>query len=196
VKGRTQGGLGLGLAIVKHLVEMHGGTVSAASEGSGKGAKFTVSLPVAAMFRDLSSLETSAPPPQFARLEGVHVLVVDDDADTCAVLSRILAETGAEVTTASSVEDALAEFGRAAPQVLVSDIGMPEHDGYELIRELRSRGYSYQNLPAIALTALARPQDRRRALLAGYQMHMAKPVDASELTTAIAALIGLTEQID
>ena len=195
VKGHNQGGLGLGLAIVKHLVEMHGGTVAAHSGGAGKGARFTVSLPVAAMFRDSATALGGAPVPQFTRLEGVRVLVVDDDTDTCAVLSRILAETGAEVTSASSVETALAEFDRAVPQVLISDIGMPDHDGYELIREVRSRGHSYQTLPAIALTALARPQDRRRALLAGYQMHMAKPVDASELTTAIAALVGLTEPV-
>jgi PAS domain S-box-containing protein len=189
---RGHSGLGLGLAIVKHLVEMHGGTVSASSPGSGQGAKFIVTLPVAATFRD--SLNLGAPrAPEFARLEGVHVLVVDDDADTCAVLSRILEETGAVVTTALSATSALEEFERTRPQVLISDIGMPELDGYALIREVRARGYSYQVLPAIALTALARPEDRRRALLAGYQMHMAKPIDASELTTAIAALLGRTE---
>jgi hypothetical protein len=187
------GGLGLGLAIVKHLVEMHGGTVSASSAGIGQGAKFTVTLPVAATFRDPLNAE-SPRAPEFARLEGVRVLVVDDDTDTCAVLSRILEETGAIVKTAFNVKSALAQFERSTPQVLVSDIGMPELDGYALIREVRARGYSYQALPAIALTALARPEDRRRALLAGYQMHMAKPIDASELTTAIAALLGRTEQ--
>jgi PAS domain S-box-containing protein len=190
---RSQGGLGLGLAIVKHLVEMHGGTVRALSAGLGQGAKFTVKLPIAATFRD--SIELGAPrAPEFARLEGVRVLVVDDDTDTCAVLSRILEETGAVVTTAFSVTSALEQFERTPPQVLISDIGMPEVDGYALIREVRARGHSYQVLPAIALTALARPEDRRRALLAGYQMHMAKPIDASELTTAIAALLGRTEQ--
>jgi PAS domain S-box-containing protein len=192
---RSHGGLGLGLAIVKHLVEMHGGTVSASSAGLGHGAKFTVTLPVAATFRD--SINAGSPrAPEFAHLEGVRVLVVDDDTDTCAVLSRILEETGALVTTAFNVKSALEQFERSAPQVLVSDIGMPELDGYALIREVRGRGYSYQVLPAIALTALARPEDRRRALLAGYQMHMAKPIDASELTAAIAALLGRTEQGD
>lgn len=192
---RSHGGLGLGLAIVKHLVEMHGGTVTASSAGLGHGAKFTVTLPVAATFRD--SINADSPrAPEFARLEGVRVLVVDDDTDTCAVLSRILEETGAVVTTAFNVNSALEQFERSTPQVLVSDIGMPELDGYALIREVRGRGYSYQVLPAIALTALARPEDRRRALLAGYQMHMAKPIDASELTTAIAALLGRTEQGD
>lgn len=192
---RRHGGLGLGLAIVKHLVEMHGGTVSASSAGLGQGAKFTVSLPVAATFRDSINADTPRAP-EFAHLEGVRVLVVDDDTDTCAVLSRILEETGAVVTTAFDVKSALEQFERSTPQVLVSDIGMPELDGYALIREVRARGYSYQALPAIALTALARPEDRRRALLAGYQMHMAKPIDASELTTAIAALLGRTEQHD
>ncbi|MBV8138290.1 MAG: response regulator [Deltaproteobacteria bacterium] len=192
---RSHGGLGLGLAIVKHLVEMHGGTVSASSAGLGHGAKFIVTLPVAATFRD--SINADSPrAPEFAHLEGVRVLVVDDDTDTCAVLSRILEETGALVTTAFNVKSALEQFERSAPQVLVSDIGMPELDGYALIREVRGRGYSYQVLPAIALTALARPEDRRRALLAGYQMHMAKPIDASELTAAIAALLGRTEQGD
>lgn len=192
---RSHGGLGLGLAIVKHLVEMHGGTVSASSAGLGRGAKFTVTLPVAATFRD--SLNADSPRvPEFARLEGVRVLIVDDDTDTCAVLSRILEETGAVVTKAFNVKSALEQFERSTPQVLVSDIGMPDLDGYALIREVRARGYSYQALPAIALTALALPEDRRRALLAGYQMHMAKPIDASELTAAIAALLGRTEQYD
>jgi PAS domain S-box-containing protein len=192
---RSHGGLGLGLAIVKHLVEMHGGTVGASSAGLGQGAKFTVTLPVAAIFRD--SLNADSPrAPEFARLEGVHVLIVDDDIDTCAVLSRILEETGAVVMKAFNVKSALEQFERSTPQVLVSDIGMPELDGYALIRELRARGHSYQTLPAIALTALARPEDRRRALLAGYQMHMAKPIDASELTAAIAALLGRTEEHD
>lgn len=192
---RSHGGLGLGLAIVKHLVEMHGGTVGVSSAGLGQGAKFTVTLPVAATFRD--SFNADSPrAPEFAQLEGVRVLIVDDDTDTCAVLSRILEETGAVVTKAFDVKSALEQFERSTPQVLVSDIGMPELDGYALIREVRARGYSYQTLPAIALTALARPEDRRRALLAGYQTHMAKPIDASELTAAIAALLGRTEQHD
>ncbi|HKF28272.1 MAG TPA: response regulator [Candidatus Binataceae bacterium] len=192
---RSHGGLGLGLAIVKHLIEMHGGNVSASSAGLGQGAKFTVTLPVAPTFRD--SINADSPgTPEFARLEGVRILVVDDDTDTCAVLSRILEETGAVVATAFNVESALGQFERSTPQVLISDIGMPDLDGYALIREVRARGHSYQVLPAIALTALARPEDRRRALLAGYQMHMAKPIDASELTTAIAALLGRTEPRD
>jgi signal transduction histidine kinase/CheY-like chemotaxis protein len=195
---RNQGGLGLGLSIVKHIVEMHGGTVGASSAGPGRGAEFTVLLPIAA------SLDVALPeqitsddshPTEIARLEGVRVLMVDDDVDTCAVMSRFLQETGAIVTTATDVAGALVELERFHPQVLVSDIGMPERDGYDLIREVRARGHSYRNLPAIALTALAGPRDRRRAFQAGYQVHLAKPLDTSELTAAIAALIGRTEQV-
>jgi PAS domain S-box-containing protein len=194
---RKTGGLGLGLAIVKHLVEMHGGRVSAASTGLGNGAKFTVHLPIAISPED--SFHSRAPQAdgrhsEIARLEGVRVLIVDDDVDTCAVLARILMQAGAIAMTAPDVGSALAELDRFKPQVLVSDIGMPERDGYDLIREVRARGHSYQSLPAIALTALAGPQDRRRALRAGYQVHVAKPADAGELSAAIAALIGRTDQ--
>jgi PAS domain S-box-containing protein len=193
---RKSGGLGLGLAIVKHIVEMHGGTVSASSAGPGTGAKFTVLLPIAASLDDslhISPDRESGHRGENARLENVNVLVVDDDADTCSVMSRILKQTGAIVTTATDVGAALIELERSNPQVLVSDIGMPERDGYDLIREVRARGHSYQKLPAIALTALASPQDRRRALLAGYQVHLSKPIDADELTATIAALVGRTE---
>ena len=192
---RVNGGLGLGLAIVKHIVEMHGGIVAASSAGPGQGAKFTVRLPSVASFDEPAhppSATDAAQTGEFARLEGVRVLIVDDDVDTCSVMSRILTETGAIVRTANHVEAGLVEIEQFDPQVLVSDIGMPERDGYDLIREVRARGHSYQMLPAIALTALAGPQDRRRALLAGYQVHVAKPVDVSELIAAIAALIGRT----
>jgi PAS domain S-box-containing protein len=194
---RVHGGLGLGLAIVKHLVEMHGGTVSAASAGTDKGAQFIVMLPIAASYdaapqqQPMSSSATGHNAAK-ARLDEVRVLVVDDDADACAVMSRILNETGATVATALDVTGALTELEQFKPQVLVSDISMPMRDGHELIREVRARGYSYQTLPAIALTALARAEDRRKALLAGYQVHVAKPIDADELTAAIAALIGRT----
>ncbi|MBV8056721.1 MAG: response regulator [Deltaproteobacteria bacterium] len=172
---------------------MHGGVVSVSSPGPGKGATFTVRLPVQASLDN--SLNGAANPNdgrtgEIARLEGVRILLVDDDADACAVISYILNETGAIVKTALSVNAALSIIEQFKPQVLISDIGMPERDGFELIREVRARGFSYQAVPAIALTALARPEDRRRALLAGYQVHLAKPIDTGELSATIAALIG------
>jgi hypothetical protein len=196
---RMHGGLGLGLAIVKHMVEMHGGTVAASSPGLGMGAKFIVRLPITASADGPLHTPPSPNPSPIAdigRLEGVRLLIVEDDDDTCAVMSRILSETGALISTASDMNAALVEIDRFEPQVLISDIGMPERDGYDLIREIRARGHSHKTLPAIALTALVSPVDRRRALLAGFQVHVAKPIDASELTAAIAALIGRTASHD
>jgi PAS domain S-box-containing protein len=199
---REQGGLGLGLAIAKHLVEMHGGTIRAISEGEDRGAPFEVRLPV-----------SSAPAPASQRtraeavhavlradpgwsnpalLEGLRVLVVDDDEDAGELMRRLLAESGAEVSVATTVASALDRLEQTKPNVLVSDIGMPGEDGYTLIREVRSRGFGFQQLPAVALTAYARPEDRRRALLSGFQMHVPKPVDPTELVAAIAALMGRT----
>jgi PAS domain S-box-containing protein len=198
-ENRTQAGLGLGLAIVKHLTELHGGTVTASSKGEGCGATFTVRMPTAAT--DKNALRGDAPQPALSAsvgacneaLSGVRVLVVDDDADTCSALARILEEAGADVARAYSAEDALAKLEEFIPHVLVSDIGMPQHDGYDLIREVRLRGYTHQRLPAIALTALSRPEDRRRTLLAGFQLHVSKPIDGSDLTAAIGAVIGRTQ---
>jgi PAS domain S-box-containing protein len=195
---RVGGGLGLGLAIVKHLVEMHGGEVSAASAGVGKGATFTVRLPIttpliAAGAQDsapestLAGIQTASP---IRRLEGVRVLIVDDDGDALDAMSQLLANAGAAVSAASDVVGALAAVDSFKPRILVSDIGMPDRSGYDLIGELRSRGYTRQALPAIALTAFAGTKDRRRALLAGYQVHVAKPIDANTLTEAIAKLVG------
>ncbi|HEX4000259.1 MAG TPA: response regulator [Pirellulales bacterium] len=196
---RRHGGLGLGLAIVKHLVEMHGGTVVAASEGEGKGATFTVELPVAAIQTRSAaplaagSLSTSSTSPVFStNLNGIKVLVVDDDPDTRALFRRVLSDCGAEVADAEGVKQALGKLDEFKPNVLVSDIGMPALDGYDLIREVRSRGYTFQRLPAVALTAFARIEDRRRAMLAGFQVHVSKPVDPSELTAVIATLVGRT----
>ena len=192
---RSHGGLGLGLAIVKHLVEMHGGTARAHSAGPDKGATFSVVLPNELFNRQS---ETSAPSAlqrhdnELARLDGVRILVVDDDIDAASAISQILEGNGAQLATANDVDTALDELARFAPDVLVSDIGMPGRDGYDLIREVRARGFTHQALPAIALTALARPEDRRRALLAGYQIHLSKPTDATELSAAIATLVGRT----
>jgi CheY-like chemotaxis protein len=192
---RRHGGLGLGLAIAKHLVEMHGGIISASTAGPGKGSRFTVLLPIvgspsSAIYTP--ALSGPANLGEAARLDQVRVLLVDDDADACAAMGHILEDLGAVVKTAQNVSGALSELGTFKPQILVSDIGMPEHDGYELIREVRAAGYSHQALPAVAVTALARPEDRRRALLAGYQVHLAKPIDGSELTAVIATLMGRT----
>jgi PAS domain S-box-containing protein len=189
---RVHGGLGLGLAIVKHLVELHGGTVAASSAGLGKGATFSVLLPILAVD---NSLPLPANPDdhqrgRLSRLDGTRILLVDDDVDACAAMSRILEQKGAEMATAADVDSAIAELEQFKPQVLVSDIAMPERDGIELIREVRARGYSYQALPAIAITAFARPEDRSRVLQAGYQAYATKPINATELTAMIAALIG------
>jgi PAS domain S-box-containing protein len=190
---RNSGGLGLGLAIVKHLVELHGGTVTASSHGLGSGAEFTVLLPIASVLDEpLNALTPqnagSTSDSNSTRLDGVRILLVDDDTDSCNVMARILRQIGAVIKVATNVDDALVELDHFKPQILISDIGMPDRDGYDLILEVRARGHSFQNLPAIALTALAGPQDRRRALLAGYQVHLAKPIDSTELTTAIAVL--------
>ncbi|MDI1447848.1 response regulator [Polyangium sp. 6x1] len=200
---REHGGLGLGLSIVQHLVELHGGTVEAASPGKDQGASFTVRLPLEAKHAEVWAEERapSTPPrrPVWHRggdllnLTGVRVLVVDDEPDTRELLLRILAECHAEVRTAGSVVEALAELDRDQPTVLVSDIGMPQEGGYELIQKVRQlpheRGGS---VPALALTAFARAEDRTRALLAGYQMHLAKPVKPSELVAHVASLAGRT----
>jgi hypothetical protein len=189
---RRHGGLGLGLAITKHLVEMHGGIISASSAGLGKGARFTVLLPLFDSSSYSPTFSTEKSPSDSARLDEIRVLVVDDDADACAAMEQILESLGAAVRTTLNVADAISELDRFNPQVLVSDLGMPDHDGFELIRKVRAAGYSHQTLPAIAVTALARPEDRRRALLAGYQVHLSKPIDGSELTAVIATLTGRT----
>jgi PAS domain S-box-containing protein len=195
----SQAGLGLGLAIAKHLTALHGGTIAAASKGPGRGATFTVKLPIASTaMSGMRGAATRSESSAYACLDsgaltGVRVLFVDDDADTCFVMTRMLEEAGADVVSAVSADDALAKLEEVAPQVLVSDIGMPQRDGYDLIREIRMRGYTHQKLPAIALTALSRPEDRRRTLLAGFQLHVSKPIDGSELTAAIAAVTGRTE---
>ncbi|MFO0843676.1 MAG: ATP-binding protein [Gemmataceae bacterium] len=193
---RRHGGLGLGLSIVKQLIEMHGGSVRAKSPGEGQGATFTVSLPVpvvhdaAAGRRPQPSPEQPCPPR--THLGGVKVLVVDDESDSRELVRRILRACEAEVFTAGSAEEAAAAAERHRPHVLVSDIGMPGQDGYDLIRRVRAAGRSAREMPAVALTAFARPEERRRALLAGFQVHIAKPVDPEELVALVASLVGRT----
>ena len=194
---RDQSGLGLGLAIVKSLVDSHGGTVSASSGGDNKGTEFTVRLPVPAFLALTSGATPELPPAHSAKLpqdastvslQDVKIMVVDDDADARGLAKRILSQVGASVFDASSVDEALGALDDFKPQVLVSDIGMPQADGYDLIRQVRSRDLQ-PALPAIALTAFARVEDRHKALRAGFQLHLVKPVDPRELIAAIASLV-------
>jgi CheY-like chemotaxis protein len=190
-------GLGLGLAIVRHLVEAHAGSVSAASDGVGKGAAFTVEFPVM-VGRTVLSTEpsrgyTHATLETTLTLTGVRVLVVDDDTDAREMLKVALAQYGADVRVASSAEEALAAVSADCPDVLVSDIEMPGTSGYDLIRQLRqAESLEVRRLPAVALTAYARTEDRVKALLAGFQTHVPKPVEPAELVTVIASLAQRT----
>jgi signal transduction histidine kinase/ActR/RegA family two-component response regulator len=191
---RHQNGLGLGLAIVRQLVDLHGGHVEAASGGAGRGATFTVFLPLLQPRRETEALgapmEPVLAPRRTSPLSGLHLLVVEDDEATLDALTEFLSLQGATVTSAASVDQALKELAKRTPDVLVSDIGMPERDGYDLIRTVRSQGHDAESLPAIAVTAFASPEDRQRALAAGFQLHLAKPVDPRELTRRIASLAG------
>ncbi len=191
---RTHRGLGLGLAIVKNLVEIHGGSVSAESDGAGQGATFTVTLPTGTADlqtggdRSGTSVGLGATALK-CDLAGVRVLAVDDEPDARALVKRILERCGATVEIADSAAEARKLFRQSPPQVLVSDIGMPEEDGYALVRYIRSlKPEEGREVPAIALTAFARPEDRRRAISSGFQMHMAKPVEPAELIAMVTSL--------
>jgi PAS domain S-box-containing protein len=193
---RAHGGLGLGLAIVRHLAEAHGGTVAAVSDGIGRGATFTVSLPLRAVFIEAEVAKEDGAPsePSSAamassanRLNGAGLLVVDDDEDSLDLLRVVLEGAGASVNTASSARVALEKSATRRFDLVVSDIGMPEMDGYAFMRSLRQR---HPDVPAIALTAYARAEDAERAHQAGYQHHIAKPVDADELVAIIERLLG------
>ena len=193
---RSHGGLGLGLSIVRHLVELHGGSVGVHSEGEGKGATFTVGLPVRqAAAESSASLDDTMDKARVWEVEGllagVRVLVVEDEDDTRELLVTALEQCGAQVTSAPSAADALATFDRRPPDVLVSDLAMPDEDGFSLIRKVRSREAGQGGaVPAAALTAYARTEDRIRALSAGFQKHLPKPIDPSDLIAAVAALAG------
>ncbi len=195
---RKQGGLGLGLAVVRHLVELHGGTISAESEGLGKGSVFAVDLPLAQERRDPARAEERRREVErrhsrsgVVRLDGVHVLLVEDDDDSRKLLGTMLKRYGARVTSTKSAAEAFSVFDNELPDVMISDIGMPDEDGYELIRKVRSAPPDKGGLtPAIALTGYASRKDRERALQAGYQQHMAKPIEQTDMIRAIAALVG------
>jgi PAS domain S-box-containing protein len=194
---RRAGGLGLGLAIVKHLVELHGGVIEAHSDGPGAGAEFVVRLPVAAV-RGSSALSTGRTHEGMAdaisfptELKGLKILVVDDEADARQLLQSVLEQGGAVVDTASSAEAALQRIRAAKPDVIISDVGMPDVDGYEFIQRLRQMSRDEGGrIPAVALTAYARAEDRRKALMAGFQNHAAKPMDPQELVVVVANLVG------
>ena len=195
---RGHGGLGLGLSIVRQLVEMHGGTVTAESPGAGEGTVFKVILPLMSVHHELSDVEKmrpmitdSTPTDRQPSLSDLQVLVVDDEPDTRELVTAVLTGSGAEVVSVGSAGEALAKMAGQQFDVLVSDIGMPKMDGYELISKVRQlpveRG---GRIPAAALTAYAGIEDRRRVLAAGYQMHIPKPVEPAELTSVVVSLAG------
>ena len=194
---RQHGGMGLGLAIVRHLVELHGGTVQAASEGMGHGATFTVQLPISPIYQLDSSGDRVHPgardllPTNDAtdRIDGLRVLVVDDEPDTRELLRQGLEYCGATVRVAGSADEALSALGNEVPDILISDIGMPGVDGYDLIRKIRTlQTDQSRRVAAIALTAYTRVEDRLSALRAGYDMHVPKPVELTELCAVAASL--------
>ena len=194
--GRRHGGLGLGLAIVRHIVELHGGVARAESPGENRGATFTVDLPLTAT--RVGGLEPEPARRPLDReivtpavLKGLRVLVVDDEADARELMRIVLRSSGAEVMAAASAEEAFEQVEQWHPDILVSDIGLPGDDGYALIQKLRTleaeRGWS---IPALAVTAYARAEDRTRALSSGFQMHVAKPLEPADLVAAITSLLG------
>jgi len=189
---RERGGLGLGLGIARQLVEMHGGTIEAASPGPGAGATFRISLPLKREPETESLEKSPAPPAQpspLHQLHGVRVLVVDDDPDALAMTREILEAAGADVAVAPSATDALHLVGAVRPDVLVADLAMPRVDGFELIARVRmAPDAAIRRVPAAALTAYARSEDRIRAIQCGFQMHLAKPIDPVALTEAVAEL--------
>ena len=199
---RVHGGLGLGLAIVRHLIELHGGTVYADSAGEGLGSSFTIHLPI--MILRSSSKPSEHIHPDFSdtisiidkiRLENLKVLIVDDDLDSREMLAALLSENGAQVRTASSAKDGLNKIKQCNPEqlpdILISDIGMPEVDGYMFIRQVRALTPEQGGkIPAIALTAYARTEDRIKALSSGFQSHVPKPVESEEFVAVVASFMN------
>jgi signal transduction histidine kinase/DNA-binding response OmpR family regulator len=201
---RKHGGLGLGLAIVRHLVELHSGTINVHSDGVGKGATFTIVLPLKTTHRKLGTGGAAAEQPSLAAtgdgdhsfkcapvLDGLRIMIVDDEADTRDMIAAALSQCGAQVKGCESAAEALSALQSWEPDLLISDIGMPGEDGYSLIKKVRQIDRQrYGQIPAVALTAYASPEDRIRILSAGFQMHVAKPVEPEELVTLIANIAG------
>ena len=195
---RVHGGLGIGLSITKHLVDLHGGSITAFSEGAGKGAAFVVRLPISPVVSTTLGVPkvpatTQGPPPSgaFEDLAGVRVLVVDDDSDARELVTVVLEMSGVEVRAAGTATEALALLEEATPDVVISDIGLPDRDGYALIRSIRTLADDgKKNVPVIALTAFAHNDDRTRALVAGFNRHLGKPVEPAALVKAVADVIG------
>jgi PAS domain S-box-containing protein len=192
---RAHGGLGLGLAIVRHIVELHGGTVVAESAGEGRGATFTVKLPLVIFARTAAELDRRHPTlgqagdhAPYPSLAGIRMLVVDDEPDSNDVVCAVLASCGAETRVATSAADGLAALRHWTPDVIVSDIGMPGEDGYTFIRQVRALPDPAAQLPAVALTAYATTEDRVRIFSAGFQAHVVKPLDPAELVAVIASV--------
>jgi PAS domain S-box-containing protein len=196
---RIHGGLGLGLSIVHQLVDLHGGSVSVQSEGEGKGATFTINLPFVGVINNSQDAESEQPVHSddiisldgLPSLHGLKVLVVDDEADTRELIGEVLRECGSEVITSRSAAEALEALQQHKPDILISDLGMPDEDGYSLISKIRARPSERGGqIPAAALTAYARVEDRMRVLRSGFQFHLPKPVDSAELVTVVASLAG------
>ncbi|RPI51864.1 MAG: response regulator, partial [Acidobacteria bacterium] len=181
---RNHSGLGLGLSIAKQLVEAHKGTIRAESAGKGKGTAFVVTLPISGQEAERAAA-AAAEPPVDVRLDGVHVLVVDDEKDTRDLIGRALEDRGALISVADNSEDAIEILERDDIDVLLADIAMPGEDGYSLIRRIRSGGNRLASIPAAAVTAHARDDERTRALAAGFHVHMAKPVEPSEIVRMV-----------
>jgi CheY-like chemotaxis protein len=187
---RRVGGLGLGLALVRHIVELHGGAVSVTSEGLGKGSTFAMRLPIRAVAPADTPAPPSALPSQGRLLSGIRVLIVDDEEDARELLSEVVRQHGGIVESAPSAEAGFQAFQRFRPQVLVSDIGMPNEDGLSFMRRVRTQLPSQGGaVPSLALSAFARDEDRQRALAAGYTTHMGKPVEPGALAAAVAELV-------
>jgi CheY-like chemotaxis protein len=187
---RSHGGVGLGLSIVQHLVELHAGTISVSSEGRDRGTAVVVTFPVAPASPPIVASPSEGATPPAARLDGKRVLVVDDDPGALDLLVEALAGAGARVSSASSARRALEQLGANGADAIVSDIAMPDEDGYWLMNRIRALPGQLGRTPAVALTALARSEDRARVMEAGYQLYFTKPVRLGELQAGLAMLMA------